>query len=100
ALRARRGPPGRPGRPPPVNAAVTRFAASIATVHEGSLPRQAPPQPPNFAPAARLAVRPTVEPCRSCARHTDLPLPQVIPPPVTVPRPVTATLRSTSAAEP
>ena len=64
------------------------------------MPLHAPPQPANVAPGARVAVSPTVDPCRAFAVHTCLPLPQVIPPPVTVPCPVTATLSATSALEP
>ena len=85
---------------PPAKAAVTRFAASISTVQVGALPVQAPPQPVKVAPGARVAVRPTLAPCRWRAVHVDLPLPQVMPPPVTVPWPVTATVSATCVLEP
>jgi hypothetical protein len=69
-------------------------------VQVGALPLQAPPQPANEAPGARVAVNPTDDPFRSFAVHVCLPLPQVIPPPVTVPWPETATESATSALEP
>jgi hypothetical protein len=52
------------GPEPPEKTAVTRFASSISTVQVGVLPLQAPPQPTNVAPLARVAVRPTLAPCR------------------------------------
>jgi hypothetical protein len=67
-------------------------------VHSAAVPLHAPPQPPNDAPGAAVAVSVTEAPCVSFALHADLPFPHEIPPPETEPGPETATVSGTPAA--
>jgi hypothetical protein len=76
---------------PPVNVAVTLFAAFIVTEQVVELPLQAPPQLVKLAPLSGVAVSVTVAPEVWFTVHVVSPEPHVIPPPVTVPLPVTET---------
>ncbi len=85
---------------PPVNLALTLFAASIVTEHVGEVPAHAPPQPLNPAPEPGVALSTTVESAVSSAVQPD-PADEVhaISPPVTVPFPVTVTLSFSVSAD-
>jgi hypothetical protein len=74
-----------------VNVAVTALVLVIETVHVGAVPKHAPPQPLNVAPAAGLAVRVTDVPDWKFALQATAPLPQLIAEPVTLPLPLTET---------
>ena len=80
-----------PGAPPPVNVAVTLFAADMVTAHALAVPVHAPLQPLKSAPEAGAAVSVTVDPAVWPALHVEPPLPQLMPLPVTRPAPVTET---------
>ena len=66
---------------------MTDVVPSTATVHVGTVPLQAPDQPPNVEPSAGVAVRVISVPCRNCAWQFA---PQSMPSgtPTTVPLPV------------
>src|SRR5437773_2153917 len=87
------GPVG--GGPAPLKVALTAFAAFIVTVHVVVTPEQAPPQPPNVAPEAGVAVSVMLDPVATFALQVAASPPQSIPPPVTLPLPLTDTASGT-----
>jgi hypothetical protein len=83
-----------------VKVAVKLVAAVTVTVHVVLVPRQAPPQPVNFAPVAGVAVRVKVVLGARLVLHAVEPLPQEIAPPLTRPLPLTATVSWTDGPVP
>jgi hypothetical protein len=89
-----------PGGPAALNVAETLRAAVMLTEHVGPVPLQDPPQPPNIAPPAGVAVSVTVVPELNVALHLVALFPQLIEAPATWPGPETDTFRGKVPAEP
>ena len=83
-----------------MNVAEMLRAAVILTEHVGPVPLQEPPQPPNVAPLAGVAVSVTVVPELNVALQAVAPFPQLIEAPATRPAPETDTVSGKVPAEP
>jgi hypothetical protein len=80
-----------PGAPAAVKVAETLRAAVMLTEHVAPVPLQEPPQPPNLAPLAGVALSVMVVPELNVALHALAPFPQLIEAPATRPGPETDT---------
>jgi hypothetical protein len=89
-----------PGAPAAVNVAETLRAAVMLTEHVGLVPLQEPPQPPNRAPLAGVAVSVIVVPALKVAPQVLAPFPQLIAAPDTRPAPETVTFSGNVPDEP